>query len=188
MERKIQIIRSRRRTMALEIREDLTVVVRAPVGLPEEVIRRFLREKEEWITAHLARMEARQQNSAPGFTRQEVETLIDRALADIPARVAQFAPLLGVDYGRIAIRNQVSRWGSCSSKGNLNFNCLLMLCPPEVVDYVVVHELCHRRHMDHSVAFWGEVERVLPDYKARRAWLKERGGVLIQRMRNMKDP
>ena len=96
--------------------------------------------------------------------------------------------MLGVDYGRIAIRNQVSRWGRCSSKGNLNFNCLLMLCPPEVVDYVVVHELCHRRHMDHSVAFWGEVERVLPDYKARRAWLKERGGVLIQRMRNMKDP
>lgn len=187
MERKIQIIRSRRKTISLEIREDLTVVVRAPVGLPEEVVRRFLREKEGWIAAHLARMEARRQSSAPGFTRQEVEELADRALADIPARVARLAPLVGVDYGRITIRNQVSRWGSCSSKGNLNFNCLLVLCPPEVADYVVVHELCHRRHMNHSAAFWAEVERVLPDYKARRAWLKEQGGALIRRMRQMDD-
>ena len=67
--------------------------------------------------------------------------------------------------------------------GNLNFNCLLMLCPPEVLDYVVVHELCHRKHMNHSRAFWAEVERVLPDYQMRRNWLKEHGGALVERLR-----
>ncbi|MDY3888895.1 MAG: M48 family metallopeptidase, partial [Agathobacter sp.] len=86
----------------------------------------------------------------------------------IPKRVAYFADIMGVDYGRITIRMQKTRWGSCSSKGNLNFNCLLMLAPPEVIDYVVVHELCHRKEMNHSKAFWREVERVLPDYRSRK--------------------
>ena len=83
----------------------------------------------------------------------------------------------------ITIRNQKTRWGSCSSKGNLNFNCLLMLTPPEVIDYVVVHELCHRKEMNHSGAFWAEVEKVLPDYKEQVKWLKENGGQIIGRMK-----
>ena len=88
-----------------------------------------------------------------------------------------------VDYGRITIRNQTGRWGSCSSTGNLNFNCLLMLAPTSVQDYVVVHELSHRRHMDHSAAFWQEVASVLPDYKKEEAWLKTEGKVLLMRMK-----
>ena len=94
----------------------------------------------------------------------------------------QIAPLVGVSYGGITIRAQKTRWGSCSSKGNLNFNCLLLLAPAEVLDYVVVHELCHRREMNHSPKFWAEVERVLPDYDARRKWLKENGPGLISRL------
>ena len=90
---------------------------------------------------------------------------------------------MGVTYGRITIRNQVSRWGSCSSVGNLNFNCLLMLAPPEVRDYVVVHELCHRKEMNHSPAFWAEVEKMIPDYKAHKKWLKDNGTALISRLR-----
>ena len=89
---------------------------------------------------------------------------------------------MGVRFGRITIRAQKTRWGSCTSSGNLNFNCLLMLTPPEVIDYVVVHELCHRLHMDHSPAFWQEVERWYPDYRPWKNWLREYGSQLIGRM------
>ena len=100
----------------------------------------------------------------------------------IPERVSYFAPQVGVTYGNITIRSQRTRWGSCSSKGNLNFNCLLMLVPREVLDYVVVHELCHRKEVNHSPRFWAEVERILPDYKIRQTWLKDNGSQLIGRL------
>jgi predicted metal-dependent hydrolase len=116
------------------------------------------------------------------LTPDEIQALANRALEVIPQRVAHYAPLIGVTYGRITIRNQRSKWGSCSSKGNLNFNCLLMLCPPEVRDYIVVHELCHRKQMNHSPAFWAEVARVLPEYKSREAWLKANGPSILRRM------
>lgn len=87
-----------------------------------------------------------------------------------------------MSFGRISYRFQRTRWGSCSARGDLSFNCLLLLCPPEVLDYVVVHELCHRRHMDHSGRFWAEVAVMLPDYQARRAWLREHGPALMARL------
>ena len=93
--------------------------------------------------------------------------------------MAHYAPLVGVSYGRITIRCQRTRWGSCSSKGNLNFNCLLMLAPPEVLDCIVVHELCHRKEMNHSQRFYAEVLRVMPDYRERYKWLKENGHMLM---------
>ena len=94
-----------------------------------------------------------------------------------------YAPLIGVEYGRVTVRRQKSKWGSCSAQGNLNFNCLLMLAPEEVLDYVVVHELCHRKHMDHSKEFWAEVRRVMPDHEKQKKWLKENGAVLMRRIR-----
>ena len=90
---------------------------------------------------------------------------------------------MGVTYGRITIRNQRTLWGSCSSRGNLNFNCLLMKTPVEIQDYVIVHELAHRKHMDHSPAFWAEVEKVVPDYRERRKWLRRNGGQYIEGMK-----
>ena len=108
--------------------------------------------------------------------------MADQALQVIPDRVRHYAALIGVRYGRITIRNQKSKWGSCSAKGNLNFNCLLMLCPPEVLDYVVVHELCHRKEMNHSPKFWAEVEKYVPDYMTQRKWLKDEGSRLITRL------
>lgn len=113
---------------------------------------------------------------------EELRKLAKEAAAHIPVRAALFAGQMGVSYNRITIRNQKSRWGSCSSKGNLNFNCLLMLMPPDIIDYVVVHELCHRLEMNHSALFWKEVENVLPDYKKRRKWLKDNGEGIMRRM------
>ena len=116
------------------------------------------------------------------LTDEQLQVLARQARQTIPERVAHFAPLVGVTYGRITIRSQHTLWGSCSSKGNLNFNCLLMLTPPEVLDYVVVHELCHRKEMNHSARFWAEVEHVLPDYEIQRKWLRENGTALISRL------
>ena len=112
----------------------------------------------------------------------EIRALAKAALEDIPKRLEKFAPLVGATYGRVTIRNQRTRWGSCSAKGNLNFNCLLMLCPEAVRDYVVVHELCHRKELNHSLRFWAEVEKVLPGYKVQRKWLKDNGGAIIKRL------
>lgn len=187
MEYKIQIIRSNRKTLGLEVREEDTLLVRAPYRLPEKEIFQFINEKSDWIEKSMKKVRERQektrdeQQNIQRLTRQEIEELADRALEVIPKRVTYYAEKIGVTYGRIAIRNQKTRWGSCSQKGNLNFNCLLMLAPPEIVDYVVVHELCHRKEMNHSPRFWSEVEKVLPDYKIRRQWLKEYGGQLMQR-------
>lgn len=109
----------------------------------------------------------------PSISSEEVHLLADKALKVIPPIVKRYAEIMGVTYGRITIRNQKTRWGSCSSKGNLNFNCFLMLCDMDLVEYVVVHELAHRKEMNHSPAFWAEVEKVLPDYRDRLARIKK---------------
>jgi len=116
------------------------------------------------------------------LTQQELDALKKEAKLLIPERVRYFAAKLGITYGRIAIRAQRSRWGSCSSKGNLNFNCLLMLAPTEVTDSVVVHELCHRKEMNHSDRFYREVLRVFPDYWKWDRWLKDHGRELMERL------
>ena len=85
-------------------------------------------------------------------------------------------------YGKITIRGQRSKYGSCTAKGNLNYNYILMLAPEEVREYIVLHELTHRKHMDHSRAFWYDVETAMPDYKQWDGWLKENGAGLIERI------
>ena len=149
-----------------------------------EEIDRFLLQHKRWIETHLAKAQAQQaeKEALQKLTPEEIKALANKAAKVIPQRVAYYAPLIGVTYGRITIRNQRSKWGSCSSKGNLNFNCLLMLAPPEVLDSIVVHELCHRKEMNHSDRFYAEVLRVFPDYWAQHKWLKENGELLMARM------
>lgn len=180
---KMEIIKSNRKTIAVEIRPDATIFVRAPFFMKEEEILKFVREKDKWIQEHLQKVQERKQNAEnmPKLTREEMHQLANRALKVIPERVGFYARQMNVNYGRITIRNQKARWGSCSGKGNLNFNCLLMLAPDEVVDYVVVHELCHLIEMNHSKKFWMQVERVMPDYKKHKLWLKEHGNELMSR-------
>ena len=180
---KVTVIRSNRKTVAIQVNSDLSVTVRAPRSVSEKDIEEILKKKEAWISKHIEKIkktkERLEAESTEKLTREKVIALAEEALKIIPARVEYFAKVIGVTYGKITIRNQKTRWGSCSSKGNLNFNCLLMLAPPEVLDYVVVHELCHRKQMNHSKAFWLEVEKVLPDYKEARKWLKEEGSQMI---------
>ena len=180
---KVTVIRSNRKTVAIQVNSDLSVTVRAPRSASEKDIEEILKKKEAWISKHIEKIkktkERLEAEPTEKLTREKVIALAEEALKVIPARVEYFAKVIGVTYGKITIRNQKTRWGSCSSKGNLNFNCLLMMAPPEVLDYVVVHELCHRKQMNHSKAFWSEVEKVLPDYKEARKWLKEEGSQMI---------
>ena len=180
----VYIVRSNRKTIGLQVNADLTVTVRAPYGVTEQEIDRLIRRKKGWITKSMEKMrqlnEYREENHIQQRSMEEIRELADEAVKKVPERVRYYAPIVGVTYGRITIRNQKTRWGSCSSKGNLNFNCLLILAPPEVLDYVVVHELCHRKHMNHSKEFWAEVEKVLPNYKEAEAWLKTEGRKLME--------
>ncbi len=177
------VIRSARRLIALEVGPK-GLIVRAPAFASEEEIAAAVRKNALWIARQTARLEEarRRLPKVERLTEEELRRLAEQAKKVIPERVAHYAPLVGVTYSRITIRNQRTKWGSCSSKGGLNFNCLLMLTPPKVIDSVVAHELCHRRHMDHSPAFYAELYRVCPDYRECRAWLKEHGTVLLARV------
>lgn len=186
MREDIRIVRSRRKTISIQIDENLRITVRAPLRMSEAALAAFIEERSEWIEKHLEKMRRRQEETRPEpeeiLTLEQIRALARKAAEYIPERVSYYAELTGITYGRITIRSQRSRWGSCSSTGNLNFNCLLMLTPPEIIDYVVVHELCHRLEMNHSDYFWDEVERVMPDYKKRRKWLKTNGEKIMRRM------
>lgn len=180
-----QIIYSKRKTISIEVKSDNSVVIKAPRTATKRQIEAFVESKSDWIKKAQSRQSARAEEYAriPKLTNTEIRLLADQAAKDIASRVRYYAPIVGTDFNRITIRNQTTRWGSCSGKGNLNFNCLLMLTPEEVRDYVVVHELCHRLQMNHSTAFWNEVARVLPDYADRRKWLKDNGPKIIAMMK-----
>lgn len=124
-------------------------------------------------------MKKQENNSLSIREKNQLNALIKRyrqaANEYIPARVAYYHQFIPGNYNRVVIRDQKTRWGSCSSSGTLSFNYRLMLAPPPILDYVIVHELCHIKHMNHSADFWHAVEEILPDYKEKRAWLKEHG-------------
>lgn len=175
-----EVIRSNRKSIRVEV-DGKKLRIIAPLQATNEDINRFMLQNKQWIETHLAKAQAHEKakENYHKLTQEEIVALANRALEVIPERVAHYAPLIGVSYGRITIRRQRSKWGSCSSKGNLNFNCLLMLTPPEVIDSVVVHELCHRKEMNHSKKFYEEVLRVFPEYWTQDKWLKENGDILM---------
>ena len=172
-----RVVRSDRRTIAIQIMPDGSVVVRCPRNYPDARIRSFVESKAAWIAKH--------QKPTPVYEKLsqiQLQQMKAQAAEVIRQRLDYYAPIVGVTYGRVTIRSQRTRWGSCSARGNLNFNCLLAIVPPEVLDYVVVHELCHRKELNHSARFWREVARILPDYADRRKWLRQHGTELIGRL------
>ena len=175
-----QLIPAKRKAISIQITPAGEVVVRYPRRMHLAQVQSVVESKHGWIQATLEKLASQPQ--LPPLTEEERSALRRQAQEDFEERTARFAPLVGVDYGRITIRSQKTRWGSCSGKGNLNFNCLLMLCPEEVREYVVIHELCHRLELNHSPRFWALVARYCPDYARHRKWLKENGGSLIARL------
>lgn len=184
MDLEYTLIRSKRKSISVELDRNAKITVRAPLRMSEREITGFLREKEAWILKNRRRIlnNIEETEKLPKLTEEELKLLYRKAKVHIPERVRYYAGVMGVTYNRIAIRTQRTRWGSCSSKGNLNFNCLLMLMPQEVIDYIVVHELAHRREMNHSSRFYEIVREVLPDYKARERYLKNEGSALLRRL------
>ncbi len=179
----VQVISSNRKTIALEITPKGEELARAPFSMPQSEIEKVVKDKEAWIWKHLSNIEKKteEQSQIEPLSDAELQKLGDLALKVLPQRVKLYAAQMGVSVGRITIRCQKTRWGSCTREGNLNFNCLLMLAPEEVQNYVVVHELCHRLEMNHSKRFWAEVAKVMPDYQVHQKWLKENGSRLIAR-------
>ncbi len=176
------LIRSSRKTVSLSVTPD-GVVVRTPMKMAKRDIDAFVESRRGWIETHAARMAERQKALADivPLSAPELAALMERARRFIPERAAHYAPLVGVRCGRITIRAQRTRWGSCSANGDLSFNCLLMLTPPEVLDSVVVHELCHIKEHSHSKRFYALVLRVYPEYPKCDAWLKAHGEEIMRK-------
>lgn len=167
-----RVIRSDRKTLGLQVDRDGTLTVRAPKHATRREIEEAIRSHEAWIRRaqekQLALASAR-----PEPTAEETARLRAAAKAALPDKVARYARLMGVEPTRVTVTQARTRFGSCSGKNAVSFSCYLMRYPEAAIDYVVVHELAHIRHHNHSAAFWAEVEKWLPDYRKRRALLKE---------------
>lgn len=221
-----RLIKSRRKTMCVEIDADAKVTVRVPLRVNEKDVMLFLESKSDWIIR-----KCEEQKKVAGITKEyrhtfkegdvffflgekyelrftefteekKVETddtqeimFVNASVTDVEKTICEwylenmkiilsdkiryYANTMGVRVGRITLRDQKTRWGSCSSLGNLNFNWRLIMAPKEVIDYVVVHEMCHLKQMNHSKLFWNEVKKYCPDYSIYRKWLKDNGKYLV---------
>lgn len=176
------LVKSSRRSIGITIKPGGEIIIRAPRNLTNTAILSFVQEKADWILRTYEKQHSIQPPIRSSQEQKQIQALEkryrDAAKEYIPKRVAYYHQFTGGHYEKITIRDQKTRWGSCSGTGNLSFNFRLMLAPPRVLDYVVVHELCHLTHMNHSRDFWNMVERILPDYKEQRKWLKENGHTL----------
>lgn len=170
-----EIIYSKRKTLAVQVTRTGQVQVKAPSGLSVSMVNEFVQKHRGWIFKHLEEVKHQLANRIV-MTEDKILEYQNQARRIFSEKAAYWAETMGVDYGTITVRSQTSRWGSCSSRGNLSFNWRVILMPQEIQDYVVVHELAHRIEMNHSERFWKQVERYLPEYKNYRKWLRCHGG------------
>ena len=177
-----RLIRSRRKTLSLQVGQDGEVVVRAPLYMSVLQIERFIAEKMPWIEKQRMLQQERNAKFAGvrKMTPEQFARLKKLARKLAAERIAYYAPLAGVSHrvGKLSVRCQKTKWGSCTSDGNISINCLLALAPLEVFDSVIVHELCHLLEMNHSKRFYAHVLRVFPQYRKWNRWLKENGSML----------
>lgn len=167
------ILRSRRRTVALEITKDCRLLVRAPLHCPEKELQRFVASREPWITVHLERQRQRHAASPPPPTKEELAALKQKAREILPAKVDQYSRRMGLFPTGVKITSAKSRFGSCSACNSLCFSCFLMNYPDEAIDLVVVHELAHIQHKNHGPLFYARIAEILPDYQERKKLLRQ---------------
>lgn len=171
-----RLVRSDRKTLAIQIDRNCDLIVRAPRHLPQREIDRFLAEKEDWITCHMAlqqqRMAAHEQ-AHPEPDEARWAELRQKALSYVPPRVDYFARRMGVQPTAIRFSTARTRWGSCSPKNSITFSLRLMDYPDAAIDAVIVHELAHIRYKNHGKAFYDFVYSILPDYRERDKLLKK---------------
>ncbi len=177
-----QIIKSRRKSVGIEVKPGGKIIVRAPKYLPAYEIKAILSKKSDWLLSTYQMQKDKPDVNIEATKDPQIlflEKQYKKAASEYFAkRVDYYIEKTGGTYTHITIRDQKTRWGSCSSKGTLSFNWRLMLAPPRVLDYVVVHELCHLTYMNHSPNFWNKVAEIIPDYKTYRDWLKKNGSTL----------
>ena len=166
-----ELIRSRRRTLALEITADCRLLVRAPMRCSQARIDAFVAAHAAWIASHMAAQRERAAHRPPAPTEEEIAALKSRAQAELPGLVARWSEAMGVRPTGLKVTAARKRYGSCSGKNSLCFSCFLMNCPPEAVELVVVHELCHIREKNHGPGFYALLERYLPDWRERKKLL-----------------
>lgn len=166
-------VECRGKTLSLHIDETLQVVVRAPRWVPKAEVDRFVRSHESWIQKATERQRRRNEQEAQ-LTEKRITELKALAKAELPRRTAYFAKMMGVCPKSVKITSAKKRFGSCSGQNGICYSWRLMLYPSEAIDYVVVHELAHIRQKNHSPAFYREIEKILPDYKARAKLLKDK--------------
>lgn len=174
MQYEYRVERTKRKTLQLKICPDGTLLVKAPLHCPDKEIEATLQRHIKWIEKHremVTRRTDREQSYAQ--TQEQIENLYRKAHEIIPQRVTYYSQLMNVTPTGIHITAAAKRFGSCSSRNSLCFSYRVMMYPQEAIDYVVVHELAHIRHHDHSQAFYDFVKSILPDYKLREAMLKE---------------
>lgn len=161
--------------LRLAVRADAAIVITAPRIYPLFLIQNYIKQKWEWIKEAVVRQKSRQGILSLRHSPEQVEQYKKITLDLVKERLAFFNQQYGWQYGRISVRNQNSRWASCSSKKNLNFNYRLCLLPADLADYIIVHELCHLTEMNHSARFWALLARAVPDYKSKIKIIKDIG-------------
>lgn len=167
-----KLIRSKRKSISLEISKNLYIIVRSPYGFPKSEIDRFVTSKNDWIAENLEKMKARAEKYPSQISEDEAKFLIEKAKKILPDKVAYYSKLMNLYPTALKITAAKTRFGSCSGKNSICFSYLLIRYPDEAIDYVVVHELAHIKHKNHSKAFYALIEKYLPDYKEREKLLK----------------
>lgn len=169
----LQIKRSRRaRRLRISVSRDRIVEVTLPFGMPAAAAEKFFNSKLRWVKKSLAYFARQPVSLLPKGSRRNYLSLKNKAQVLAETKVAYWNRHYGFVFRKISIKNQKSRWGSCSRKGNLNFNYRIVYLPEDVLDYLIIHELCHLREFNHSRQFWQLVAQTSPNYQLLRSRLK----------------